>query len=139
MKKFIMIVCISFIIEAFLIFIPKTDKIQESDFIKTKLNEVMKTYMILGLPNYESISRPIFSRGYTNASHTGYQILEFVSKENFTSIKREILCNNACYGVVEQENYFEGNFGNTKVTIKKNNNFYSYSIWPYDEETGGDI
>ena len=54
-------------------------------------------------------------------------------------MKKEILRNNAFYGVVEKENYFEGNFGNTKVTIKKNNNFYSYSIWPYDEKAGGDI
>lgn len=99
----------------------------------------MKTYMIFGLPNYENISRPIFSRGYTNASHTGYQILEFFSKEDFKSIKREILRNNVCSNVIEKENFFEGNFGNTKVTIKKNNNFYSYSIWPYDEETGGNI
>lgn len=139
MKKVITIVCISLIIELFLIFIPRTDKIKESDFIKTNLNDVIKTYMILGLPNYENINRPIFSRGYTNASHEGYQILEFFSKEDFKSIKKEILRNNVCVNIFEKEDFFEGKFGNTKVTIKKNNNFYSYSIWPYDEKTGGDI
>lgn len=132
-------VLVVLIIELLLIFNPKTDMVKDGEFIKTNLSSVIKTYMVLGLPKYDAISKPVFSRGYTNASHTGYQILGFYSDDSFKNIKNEIVKNNVLDNIVEKEDYFEGDFNNTRVTIKKSNQFYSYSIWPINEYKVGDV